>query len=224
VANAREVETKLRVPNPADLRSRLRDLRAVQIVPRTYESNILYDTPAKKFLNSDRMLRLRFEQPARHAARAPFPHPGPAILTYKEPIAQPGRPKATLGNPKSKPRLKIREELEVHIPDALQLSRLLEALGLRPAFRYEKFRTTFALPGIPLLKIELDETPLGLFLELEGSPRDIERAASLLGYRSRDFIASSYGALYLADCRRRRKKPSHLVFSRKKLCKLAFSS
>ena len=53
---------------------------------------------------------------------------------------------------------------------------------------------------------------------------DIERGAGLLGYSPRDFIASSYGALYLAECRRRRKKPSHLVFSRKKLRNLAFSS
>ena len=224
MATAREIETKLRISNLAILRARLFKLRAIQIVPRTYESNILYDTPAKKLLSSDRMLRLRFEQPARRAARATFHHAGPAILTYKGPTAQPRRPKAASRDPISRPRLKIREELEVYIPDALQLSRLLEALGLRPAFRYEKFRTTFSLPGIPRLKIELDETPLGLFLELEGSPRDIERAAGLLGYSLKDFIASSYGALYLADCRRRRKKPSHLVFSRKKLRKLAFSS
>ncbi len=48
---------------------------------------------------------------------------------------------------------------------------ILRALGLYSTFRYEKFRTTYALPGIRGLKVEFDETPVGLFLELEGRCR-----------------------------------------------------
>jgi len=42
-------------------------------------------------------------------------------------------------------------------------------------FRYEKYRTTFRLPDSNAwangLLIELDETPIGTFVELEGPPR-----------------------------------------------------
>ena len=48
-----------------------------------------------------------------------------------------------------------------------------------PGFRYEKYRTTFRLPG---LHLDLDETPVGVFLELEGAPRAIDRAARSLGF------------------------------------------
>jgi adenylate cyclase class 2 len=83
---------------------------------------------------------------------------------------------------------------------------------LNPSFRYEKFRTTYALPGIPGLKIELDETPVGTYLELEGPPAGIDRAARLLGYTRSDYMKETYGSLYLADCRRRNQKPGNMLF------------
>ena len=57
------------------------------------------------------------------------------------------------------------------------MARILRALGLHPVFRYEKFRTTYALPGVRGLKIELDETPVGIYLELEGPIARIDRGA-----------------------------------------------
>ncbi len=79
-------------------------------------------------------------------------------------------------------------------------------------FRYEKFRTTYTLPGISGLKVEFDETPIGFFLELEGNAGAIDRAARLLGYTRSDYMTSTYGALYIADCRRRGRKPSNMLF------------
>ena len=49
--------------------------------------------------------------------------------------------------------------------------------GLEPWFRYEKYRSTYRLPGLPGVKVELDETPIGDFLEVEGAARGIDRAA-----------------------------------------------
>ena len=86
------------------------------------------------------------------------------------------------------------------------MARILQALGLRPVFRYEKFRTTYAFPGIRGLKIELDETPVGVYLELEGPVTAIDRGARLLGYTRQEYLKETYGSLYLADCRRRGRK------------------
>jgi hypothetical protein len=68
------------------------------------------------------------------------------------------------------------------------------------------------LRGKPPARSELDETPIGNFLELEGSPRWIDRTARLLGFSSSDYINRSYGYLYLAFCRERRIRPKDMLF------------
>jgi adenylate cyclase class 2 len=92
---------------------------------------------------------------------------------------------------------KIRKEREVIVADPATMAAILEGLGLRPIFRYEKYRSTYSLPTTGGLKVELDETPAGNFLELEGTPKAIDRAAALLGYRREDYITKSYGALWM---------------------------
>jgi len=56
-------------------------------------------------------------------------------------------------------------------------------------FSYEKYRTTMKLPGSARwakdLVIEVDETPIGTFLELEGPAEAIDRAAQNLAMRRR---------------------------------------
>jgi adenylate cyclase class IV len=92
------------------------------------------------------------------------------------------------------------------------MARILRSLGLQPSFQYEKFRTTYALPGIRGLKLELDETPVGIFLELEGRIAGIDRVARLLGYARPDYLKETYGSLYLAECRRHGRKPGDMLF------------
>jgi hypothetical protein len=91
--------------------------------------------------------------------------------------------------------------------------RILGALKLQPAFRYEKFRTTYAIPGVPGLKLELDETPVGTYLELEGSIARIDRGAILLGFARTDYLKETYASLYFAECRRLGRKPGDMLFS-----------
>jgi adenylate cyclase, class 2 len=110
----------------------------------------------------------------------------------------------------------VRREYEVALSDGEQMSRILAELLLLPVFRYEKFRTTYALPGLTSLKVELDETPIGVFIELEGPPSAIDRAAQLLGYTRSDYIVQSYGSLYLTVCRRQGIKPADMLFTLKK--------
>ncbi|MGB0035232.1 MAG: hypothetical protein WBP79_07145, partial [Candidatus Acidiferrales bacterium] len=64
------------------------------------------------------------------------------------------------------------------------------------------------------LKVVLDETPIGAYLELEGAPADIDRGAAQLGFSSSDYITQTYGGLYLAECRRRGLPPSDMLFQK----------
>jgi adenylate cyclase class 2 len=90
---------------------------------------------------------------------------------------------------------KSREELETSAGDTRMLELILARLGLVPSFRYEKFRTTFRAveePGV----VALDETPIGIFIELEGPAYWIDATALRLGFTTGDYIVASYAALY----------------------------
>jgi hypothetical protein len=64
--------------------------------------------------------------------------------------------------------------------------------------------------------VELDETPIGEFLELEGPPSAIDRMAKLLGYSRSDYITKSYLALYLAQCRKKGLVAGDMLFPPRK--------
>lgn len=206
-----EIEIKLRVPDIAALRGRLKHLRAREITPRTYESNTLYDTPRHDLRRRGQLIRIRTEQPSSSfGKRRPKENPA-ALLTYKGP--SPASNARNAGrNSKVRSPFKIKDEVEVAVTGAGELATILRALGLRPTFRYEKFRTTYALPGLQGLLIEIDETPIGTYLELEGPVAAIDRAAHLLGYARNDYMTDTYGSLYLAACRRRGRRPGHMLF------------
>ena len=210
-----EIEIKLRVVQPQSLRLLFRSLGARKTVPRTYERNTLYDTPTRTLTRRAKLIRVRIERPALGRNNGSGSSET-AILTYKGPPISHRAADTVSDHPnhraRHKLRYKIREEIEVIVSDGGQMNAILLASGLRPVFRYEKFRTTYALPGIPNVKIEYDETPIGIYLELEGTAAAIDRAAEVLGYTRSDFMTSSYGALYLADCRRRGRKPSNMLF------------
>lgn len=206
----REIEIKLRVSDLRHMRKTLTRIRAREISPRTHELNTLYDTPAQDLRRLGRLIRIRVEHATGDSKRKQAE--GHAVLTYKAPVRSLKERKHARAAAASRSRFKVKEEAEVSVTGAEPMDRILRGLGLRPTFRYEKYRTTYILPGIKGLKIELDETPVGDYLELEGSPASIDRAASLLGYAPSDYIRATYGALYLADCRRRGRKPGHMLF------------
>ena len=211
-APGREIETKLRVADVPALRRLLKRLRARVIVPRTHESNTLYDTAGKALIRRGELIRIRIEQPAGRGAKRRPTRDSKAILTFKGPVRKSPISKTTGRGSKTRPYFKVREEIEISLDDGGKMAEILRALGLRPGFRYEKFRTTYALPGIRNLKVELDETPVGSFLELEGHTAAIDRAARLLGYGRSEYITQTYGALYIADCRRRGMSPANMLF------------
>ena len=208
-----EIEIKLSIRDITALRTRLRNLRAREITPRTYELNTLYDTPRQDLRRRGRLIRVRIEHLASSTANQHQPENATAILTYKGPApSSPRLEKPGKTHPKIDTHFKIKDEAEVSVTNPADLQRILHGLGLRPSFRYEKFRTTYAIPRISNLKIELDETPVGIFLELEGTTAAIDRTARLLGYTRKDYSTETYGSLYLADCRRRGQKPGDMLF------------
>jgi len=194
-STVREVEIKLRIRDVAALIAKIRRLGAA-CEGRVFEENTLFDTPESDFRRSGRLLRVRIERPApsgippggkRHAVvTSKSPAPASARSSYKE---------------------KLERELRIRSPERWHT--VLGSLGFKPGFCYEKHRTTFRLPG---LHLDLDETPVGAFLELEGSPQAIDRAARLLGFSRRDYIRGTYWDVFQADCRRRGRFPKNMRF------------
>ena len=179
----REVEVKLRVDSAAGARRLLRGAGFRIARGRKLERNTLYDTPDQRLRKGGRLLRIRETG-------------GRALLTFK------GR--ATVGRHKS------RAELELPVAAPATLAAILTRLGLSARFRYEKFRTEYTDGGG---LATLDETPIGVFVELEGSPAWIDRAARRLGYSPRQYITASYAALFLRHHPPGRGRPSDMLFS-----------
>ena len=188
----------------------LRKIRALGAASqgRLLEQNTLYDTPQSDLRRRGMLLRLRIETPAAHNARTPSRRER-VILTSKAPPHQPRTSKRS----HTRPRYKERAERELVVANSSrQWIAALTALGFRPAFRYDKY--PHHIPPA-CLHLDLDETPVGSILELEGSPIAIDRAARKLGFTGNDYLRATYWDLYAADCRRRGIRPKNMLFRAK---------
>jgi adenylate cyclase class 2 len=134
-------------------------------------------------------------------------------VTFKRPLT----PAESIGQNE---QYKVREEIELEISDPNALATIFEGLGMRRWFQYEKFRTTFRLPTSDVwakrLLIEVDETPIGVFLELEGPAKAIDRAAQALGFGKSDYLLANYMVLYGEYCRSREEEAGDMLFAKSK--------
>jgi adenylate cyclase class 2 len=162
-----EVEIKLKVENLEGMPARLTGIGARLAHPREFEDNQLYDFPDFSLKTRGAMIRVRIQERG-------------SVLTYKE------SPRVEMG-------AKVRDELEVSISDGETASAILGKMGMRPLFRYQKYRTVYEYSE---LMVTIDETPIGVFVELEGSKGLIDEVAGKLGYKASDYIVKSYLALY----------------------------
>jgi adenylate cyclase class 2 len=217
---AREIEIKLRISEPKALTRSLKRLGAQPVgrgSGRVHELNVIFDTPEGGLAKHGQLLRIRTETPEAKSERRKPGTGERALLTFKRP---PGERASASGGAGEYRRHKVREEMEVEIGDPSVLTDIFEGLGMRGWFRYEKYRTTFRLPASRKwakgLLIELDETPIGTFVELEGPPAAIDRAAEELGYSRRDYVLKNYLVLYVEECRRRGLEPKDMLFDAKK--------
>jgi len=215
-----ETEIKLRIEDGKALRRALKRLGA-QLVGagsgRVHEMNLIFDTPQGGLAKHGQLLRIRTETPesGKGARRGKAGKGAPrVVLTFKSPPEELAMGEAA---PVARDRrYKVRQEIEVVLTDAAGLQKIFEGLGLRGWFRYEKYRTTYRLPGrvkwAQGLLLELDETPVGTFLELEGPGAAIDRAAKELGYAARDYILKNYLVLYVEDCRKKGVEAGDMLF------------
>jgi adenylate cyclase class 2 len=163
---SQEIEIKFRVD---DLRALARKLRAAGFhvtTWRTHEMNTLYDLPGGVLRAQKELLRLR-------------KYGSEWTLTHKA--------------KKQTGRHSSREELETGLTDGRKVDLILRALGYAPSFRYEKFRAEWT-DGKG--QVVVDETPIGNFCEIEGSPRWIDATAKKLGVRQDDFITKNYAGMF----------------------------
>jgi adenylate cyclase class 2 len=231
-----ETEIKLKIRDPKAFQRILKRLGVKPVgsaTGRVHEDNLIFDTPDGGLAKHGQLLRLRTEtiaapapkksskpektkkpRKANPATSAKSSSPIRQILTFKRPTAQqaaaPSKRYPSFGSHK------VRDEIEAQVTDATNLVKIFEGLGMRGWFRYEKYRTTYRLPANNSwargLLIEVDETPIGTFVELEGPPAAIDRAATELGYSKKDYILTNYLALYAEDCRRKGQQPQNMLF------------
>jgi adenylate cyclase class 2 len=172
-SGATETEIKLRLESAGQGRRLLRRHGFRVVRRRVHEDNIAFDSPELGLRRRGLLLRLR-----RAGSRA--------ILTFKG-VAAPGKHKT-------------RFEIETAVNDAGALEAILLGCGLHVAWHYEKYRTEYRAPDLAGLAT-LDETPIGVFLELEGPPAWIDRTAELLGFDETHYLTMTYGPLYEAYAR-----------------------
>jgi adenylate cyclase class 2 len=183
--NGREVEIKLPVSGAAEARRMLHAAGFRVVKRRVFEKNTVFDTADQTLRNSARLLRVR------EIGKT-------AKLTYK------GPPEAG--------KYKSREELELDLSDPAAIAAIFERLAYCPVFRYEKFRTEYGQRGSSGIAT-VDETPIGVYLELEGEPSWIDSTAGKLGFAEKDYITASYARLYMEWRQTRGIAPADMLFA-----------
>src|SRR5689334_9086175 len=146
-----EREIKLRYDSVESARAAVMAAGATPLLGRRLQEDALLDTEDESLRRRRCVLRVRVEN-------------GKSRITFKGPV-QPSL-------------VKVREELETVVGDGQLLLRILEELGLHVWFRYEKYREEFSHEDVT---VAIDETPVGVFVEIEGSQQGIVATADALG-------------------------------------------
>ena len=177
-----EREIKLTFASASEARAAVLATGAAPIRSRRLQEDCLLDTREGCLRDRRSALRVRMES-------------GRALLTFKGPV-QPSI-------------MKLREELETVVADGEMLLRILYELGFEVWFRYQKYREEFALDDVI---IAIDETPVGVFVEIEGSDRGITTTAEALGRGPSDYLLDSYRSLFVRHCEREGVRPTDMLF------------
>jgi adenylate cyclase class 2 len=182
VATTLEREIKLRFDSPEAARAAVMAAGGSPLRGRRLQEDCLLDTPDERLRERRSILRLRMES-------------GRSLLTFKGPV-QPSP-------------MKLREEIETLVGDGEILLQMLQAAGFRIWFRYEKYREEF---GIGEVIVAIDETPVGTFVEIEGSERGITAVARALARSPDDYLLDSYQSLFTKHRRSNGLPPGDMLF------------
>lgn len=165
-----ETEIKFRIDDLEALEKRLEAAGFHLETPRTFESNVLYDTPDRQMRGRTEILRIRNYGGRWRLTHKRLPASGPGEDIHKHRI-----------------------ETETEVADGEALAEVFRSLGLAPAFRYEKWRAEWSDGAGHCV---VDETPIGNYAELEGAPAWIDRVAERLGVERSRYVTLSYGRLF----------------------------
>lgn len=158
-----EIEAKIKVDNLKAIKEKILALGG-QLVKDFYrEWNVFYDFADGRLTRNRQALRLRLVDKK-------------AFLTFK-------------GQPLKSRSFKIREEFETEVKNLKQIKKILKKLGLKQIFEYRKKRAILKKDRV---KICLDETEAGFFIELEGKRSDLVKLARQLGFSRKDFLTADY--------------------------------
>ncbi len=154
------------------------------VTKRTHEMNTLYDQPSQTLRRRGALLRVR-----KYGQKW--------TVTYKD--------KGKHGRHKS------RREIETPVEQGQVLAQILQEIGFKPDFSYEKYRTEWADDSGHVV---IDETPIGNFGEIEGQPKWIDTVAQRLEISSEQYITASYAELFAQWKRATKSKAAHMLFAR----------
>jgi adenylate cyclase class 2 len=179
-----EREVKLRFPDAVEARAAVLACGASPYRSRRLQHDALLDMPDGRLKDQRSVLRVRHE-------------PDAAVLTFKGPVQASA--------------MKLREEIETQAGDAETLLAIFARLGFEVWFRYEKYREEFIKNGVILA---VDETPVGVFVEIEGTEAGVVACASALGRGPSDYVLESYRGLFVAMCAARGVVARDMLFDR----------
>ena len=165
-----ETEIKFRVASVDKLMLQLREVGFHEQTPRAFESNVLYDTPDRTMRARTEILRIRSYAGKWTVTHKRLPDVGPGEDAHKH-----------------------RVETETEVADGNVLAQIFKSLGMVEAFRYEKWRSEWSDGEGHCV---IDETPIGNYAELEGSPEWIDRSAARIGVDRSVYLTLSYGRLF----------------------------
>jgi adenylate cyclase class 2 len=182
MASNKEIEIKFRIDSVTKLARKLRAAGFRLETRRTHEMNTLFDLPGAVLRGRKELLRLR-------------KYGSEWKLTHK--------------SGKKSGRHSSRTELETSVSDGKKMEAILRSLGYSPSFRYEKFRAEWT-DGKG--QVVVDETPIGNFCEIEGSPRWIDATARKFGVTQAEYITNNYAGLFSEWKAQTKSKATEMTF------------
>jgi adenylate cyclase class 2 len=166
-ATTLEREVKLRFDSVDSARDAVIAASATPLHGRRLQEDALLDTANGSLRDRGCALRVRMEN-------------GKSRITFKGPIQESA--------------MKLRDEFETLVGDGVLLLRIFEELGFFVWFRYQKYREEFSHEDVI---VAVDETPVGVFVEIEGTEPGITAMAAAIGRAPSDYILDSYRGLFL---------------------------
>jgi adenylate cyclase, class 2 len=182
-----EVEIKFPLRDRHELQRKLQDAGGQRLYPETFEDNIVLDRRGE-LRTKGALLRVR--KFGKYS-----------MVTYKGPMSIEGG-------------VKSREEVQTAVESFELAIQLLDALGYKPVFRYQKFREVWRVREA---EVVIDRTPIGEYFEIEGKLDQIRALAAELGMEMEQAIRQTYVDLYRQARRTRADLPNDMVFSPEQL-------